>query len=107
MRFPIDACSMKPLPCLIVLSHFFVLLTDSNSFGQINIFRPEIVSQTPSPLVTIENQSITIELKNLVVIDGDPSPVYPTGFNLDVLSGRNYRVDNLTVTPDRNFTGRL
>ena len=96
---------MKPISLLIVLLQ--LLFAASTAFCQVNIFRPEIIAQIPSPLTTNENQPITIELKNFIVVDGDPLPVYPSGFTLDVLSGRNYRLDNTTVIPERNFSGRL
>lgn len=72
-----------------------------------NNTRPVIEGQVPSPLVTMVNQSIAIELTNLLVVDPDPQPVYPNGFTLDISEGRNYSVSQNTVTPDRNFTGML
>jgi hypothetical protein len=78
-----------------------------DSFGQVNLFKPKIIGQTPSPLTTVENQPITIKLTNLVVTDADPLPVYPTGFTLEINSGENYEVKDATVTPDKNFIGTL
>lgn len=87
--------------------HFIFFLPALNSFAQLNFFRPEIVGQTPDPLITTVNQPITIELENLIVQDRDPLPVYPDGFTIDLRSGKNYSVDDVTVTPELNFTGRL
>lgn len=78
-----------------------------DSLAQGNTTRPSITGQNPSPLETAINQPITIELTNLIVVDPDPQPVYPAGFTLDVDDGRNYSVNQNTVTPDRNFTGML
>ena len=96
MRPPLPAV-MQMLFCIMAI----------NSLAQVNIFEPEIIGQTPSPLTTTVNQPITIELTNLIVVDKDPLPVYPNGFTLDVNSGEDYDVDDETVTPDRNFTGML
>jgi gliding motility-associated-like protein len=84
-----------------------LLISATTLIAQSNNTRPRIIGQTPAPLETMVNQPITIELTNLIVNDPDPQPVYPDGFTLDISTGRNYRVDQNTVTPDRNFTGRL
>lgn len=89
------------------LTWIFPLLLATSSFGQTNFFRPDIVGQTPNPLMTNVNQPLTIELTHLNVVDWDAQPVYPEGFTLDVGTGRNYDVNGTTVTPDRNFVGRL
>src|SRR5690606_36493467 len=78
-----------------------------SSYAQLNIFRPEILGQTPNPLVTTVNEPITIELTNLVVLDADPLPVYPEGYSLEITPGRNYEVNENTITPAPNFTGSL
>src|SRR5688572_29720290 len=83
------------------------LLLATSSFGQVNIFKPEIVGQNPNPLTTNVNQPVTIELTNLIVVDADAQPVYPNGFTLEVDNGRNYEVRGATITPDRDFVGRL
>lgn len=96
---------MRPfLPVCICL---FLVHTALSTTAQVNNFRPQITGQTPSPLVTMVNQPITVELTNLIVVDADAKPEYPDGFTLELSSGRNYRVDQNTVTPDRNFTGML
>ena len=77
------------------------------SFGQQNNSKPVIVSQTPDPLTTNKDTPVTIALTNLIVTDQDPSPVYPDGFTLEVSSGKNYKVQGTTITPDNNFTGQL
>jgi large repetitive protein len=64
---------------------------------------PVIASQVP--LTTGENLPITIAFENLVVTD--PDNVYPTGFTLTLLSGTNYSVNNLIVTPVAGFNGTL
>jgi gliding motility-associated-like protein len=84
-----------------------VLIFSSNVVAQLNFFRPEIVAQTPSPLRTIVNQPITIELTNLIVTDRDAWQQYPNGYRLQVRDGSNYSVDQTTVTPESNFVGTL
>jgi gliding motility-associated-like protein len=86
---------------------FLFLFFSVNSFSQFNLFRPEIIGQTPSPLTTNTNEPITIQLSNLIVLDGDALPVYPNGFTVEVSEGKNYKLDDATVTPNDNFTGRL
>ncbi len=103
---PYAFSTMRPslTPAVLLL---FLLLPAINSFSQFNLFRPEIIGQTPSPLTTNINEPITIQLSNLIVLDGDALPLYPSGFTLEVDKGKNYKVDDATVTPDDNFTGRL
>ncbi|HET6543225.1 MAG TPA: tandem-95 repeat protein [Chryseolinea sp.] len=103
--FFIDVCGMKPSPLLI--GTIIILTVSSNSFAQLNFFRPEIVGQTPSPLRTLVNTPVTIELTNLIVTDGDAWQVYPNGYTLQVRDDRNYTVNDATVTPEWNFTGTL
>ncbi|HTJ49884.1 MAG TPA: tandem-95 repeat protein [Cyclobacteriaceae bacterium] len=66
---------------------------------------PVINSQTPSPLVTNEEQAITIDLTNLNVTD--PDDTYPTDFTLIVSAGAGYSVSGNIITPNANFTGTL
>ncbi len=92
---------------LLFIGAIIILTTSTNSFGQLNFFRPEIVGQKPSPMTTIVNQPITIELTNLIVEDGDAWQDYPNGYTLQVRDDRNYSVNGSTVTPDRDFIGTL
>ena len=94
-------------PPLLLISTILVLILCSNSFGQLNFFRPEIVGQKPSPLNTIVNQPITIELTNLIVTDGDSWQDYPNGYRLQIRDGSNYSANDATVTPDQDFKGTL
>jgi large repetitive protein len=66
---------------------------------------PVITGQNPNPLVTAEEQPITIELSHLIVQDPDNS--YPTGFSLSIADGNDYDVNNNVVTPAVNYTGTL
>ena len=105
MEFFIDVSrGMKPSLLLICV---IILTVSSNSFAQLNFFRPEIVGQTPSPLRTIINTPITIELTNLIVTDGDAWQVYPNGYTLQIRDDRDYTVSGSTITPDWNFKGTL
>src|SRR5688572_22978864 len=85
----------------------FLLSCFSSTFCQQKNSKPEIVGQTPSPLVTSQGVPITIQLTNLIVNDADPSPVYPNGFTLEINDGKNYRAAGNVVTPDNDFVGRL
>ncbi|HYG17737.1 MAG TPA: hypothetical protein VD816_02365, partial [Ohtaekwangia sp.] len=58
------------------------------------------------PLVTTEEQSLTIQLNDLYVTDPD-SWFYPWGFSLTVHPGENYTLSGNTVIPDANFNGTL
>src|SRR5688572_26464839 len=92
LEFFIDvSCGMKP--SLLLICAVIFLTVSSNSFGQLNFFRPEIVGQTPSPLRTLVNTPIVIELTNLVVTDRDAWQVYPNDYTLQVRDDRNYSVN--------------
>ena len=85
----------------------FFVLGVSFAFGQENNSKPEIVGQTPLPMVTSEGTPITVKLTNLIVNDADATPVYPDGFTLEINSGKNYEVQGNVITPDNGFVGRL
>src|SRR5688572_33215560 len=85
----------------------FFLLGVSFAFGQKNNSKPEIVGQTPLPLVTSAGTPITVNLTNLIVNDVDAVPVYPDGYTIEINSGKNYGVQGNVVTPNSGFVGRL
>ena len=64
---------------------------------------PEITGQVT--LQVNEDQSLTILLSQLTVVDDDNS--YPSGFTLSVATGENYTVSNTTVTPVANHYGKI
>ena len=66
---------------------------------------PVITGQTPDPVIITEDQSVKIELGNLIVTDVDDT--YPNGFTLQIANGGNYTVNGTTVTPAANFSGTL
>lgn len=68
---------------------------------------PVITGQVP--LSITENQSLTIALDNLSVVDsvGNPYPDYPAGFTLELFEGENYSFAGTTITPAQDFTGML
>jgi len=68
---------------------------------------PVITGQVP--LSITENQSLTIALDNLSVVDsvGNPYPDYPAGFTLELFEGENYSFTGTTITPAQDFTGML
>jgi gliding motility-associated-like protein len=65
--------------------------------------KPSIAGQVE--LSMLNNQTLTIELANLIVTDPDDS--YPGDFTLKVSPGDNYTVVNHTITPATGFTGIL
>jgi gliding motility-associated-like protein len=65
--------------------------------------RPIIIGH--DPLSTNANQSITLRLTDISVVDLDSS--YPSDFTLNVKSGSNYSVSGSTVTPSQNYVGTL
>jgi large repetitive protein len=75
-----------------------VLVTDVND-------APVVVGQTPNPLTTLEETSLTINFSNISVQDSDNT--YPNGFSLTVMTGSNYTVNGTSITPVTNFTGIL
>lgn len=56
-------------------------------------------------LAVDEDQSITLQLTDLVV--SDPDDTYPTDFTMVLSSGSNYTVFGNTITPSPNFFGIL
>jgi gliding motility-associated-like protein len=52
-----------------------------------------------------EDASFTIGFASLIVTDVDNQ--YPNEHSLHILSGNNYTVSNLTITPSENFNGHL
>lgn len=66
---------------------------------------PVITAQTPNPLTTEEDQSLTIGFGHLQVTD--PDNTYPTNFTMTVSGGTNYTVSGTTVIPASNFSGSL
>ncbi len=64
---------------------------------------PVIIGQLP--LSTSEEQSVTLELSHLVVVD--PDNPYPAGFSLLVSPGEHYDLSGTTVTPALDFSGTL
>lgn len=67
---------------------------------------PVITGQTPSPLITDEEDPIIIDFAHLQVTDIETA-TYPSGFSLIVQDGDNYTVSGNTVTPDLNFEGLM
>jgi gliding motility-associated-like protein len=66
--------------------------------------KPKIVGQ--EALSTGEEQSITVQMTNLVVEDADDW-FYPWGFTMFIYPGSEYTVSGHIVTPALNFTGVL
>lgn len=64
---------------------------------------PEIVSQ--ATLNVAEDESLNIQLTHLTVRDNDSH--YPEGFTLSVSAGENYTVSKTTITPMRDFHGKI
>jgi gliding motility-associated-like protein len=83
-------------------------IVDSAPFN----LKVEVLPKSVIPVITgqqllfvNEDESITLKLDDLTVIDDDNS--YPTGFTMTVLDGANYTFDRLTITPAPNFNSFL
>lgn len=64
---------------------------------------PRITGQ--KSLTTLRDQSFNIKVTDLIV--EDPDNVFPEDFNLEVGTGPNYHVFQMTITPVTGFTGTL
>ncbi len=64
---------------------------------------PEIIGQRPLDMP--EESSLAVTLGDLQVTD--PDNEYPSGFSLTVQIGKNYTLSGNTITPKRNFSGKL
>lgn len=64
---------------------------------------PQITGQ--SALQVNEDESLTVLLSHLTVTDDDNN--YPAGFTLNVSAGENYSSSGATVTPAKDFYGKL
>ncbi len=56
-------------------------------------------------LSTGDGQPLTLKFSDLTVFD--PDNTYPTGFTISILSGSNYSVSGLVITPTIGFSGNL
>ncbi|MCP4407847.1 MAG: hypothetical protein GY807_08800 [Gammaproteobacteria bacterium] len=63
---------------------------------------PVITGQTPNPLTTARNQSLTLSPANLIISDPDDDD-----FTLTVQEGVNYTVSDTTITPAPGVVGTL
>lgn len=75
---------------------------DEESF---HINFPPIITGTSSSLTTPEETSLLIEVEDLVI--DDPDNNFPSDFNLTVLDGNNYTLNNNEITPELDFNGIL
>jgi gliding motility-associated-like protein len=64
---------------------------------------PSITAQ--SALQVNEDESITIQLSHLTVVDHDSN--YPDGFSLALQPGEHFTISGTTVTPEPNYFGRI
>jgi gliding motility-associated-like protein len=87
----------SPSPSVNVFSRVFTVTVNAVNDA------PVITGQ--QALSVSEDQSITLQLSNLLVTD--PDNTYPTGFSLQVTSGTNYSVAGNVITPTANFSGLL
>ncbi|HRJ83524.1 MAG TPA: tandem-95 repeat protein, partial [Cyclobacteriaceae bacterium] len=81
---------------------------ESNTFGvavQVAAVNDPPIITGQVPLTTGDGQPITLKFSDLIVFD--PDNTYPTGFELFILSGANYSVSGLTITPNVGYSGNL
>lgn len=72
----------------------------------------KVIPVSEAPLITSqhflrleEDDSLTIDFDDLVVIDNDND--YPNGFTITLYNGENYSVDGRMIKPALNFNGYL
>ena len=92
---------MRYLSILFVV--FVVFEADVYGQGGKKNIKPDIIGQ--KSVSTNEDQSITIQLTDLYVIDWDDS--YPKDFTLEIMDGNHYTFLGSTITPEKNFNGTL
>lgn len=88
-------------------SYFLLLilgLCSLQAVAQGNNRKPKIVGQ--EPIVTNEDESVTILMSHLDVEDPDDW-FYPWGFTMQIYPGENYSLQGSIVTPARDFFGTL
>lgn len=110
---------MKPSSNAFGTATVTVTVTDdgpSSPSPSVNTFsRSFTVTVTPvndAPVITgqqnlsvAEDQSIALQLANLIV--NDPDDTYPADFTMSLSGGSNYTLSGNTVTPSANFFGTL
>lgn len=92
---------------------FRYILYDGTGFSAQATVRIDVIDSEPVPpeivgqdSVTVnEDASLTIDIRSLDVVDPDNN--FPNDFTLEVRDGENYSRNNQTITPARNFDGRL
>ncbi len=69
-------------------------------------FPPVITGQQPDPIQLSEEDSLTVDLADLVVID--PDSQYPDDFTLTLYPGEHYQLSgSTTIVPEAGFSGLL
>ncbi|MBL7856238.1 MAG: tandem-95 repeat protein [Cyclobacteriaceae bacterium] len=82
--------------------------TNSNTFGvnvQVAAVNDAPVITGQDPLSTGDGQPITLKFNDLNVFDPDNN--YPAGFEIFILSGPNYSVSGMVITPSVGYSGNL
>jgi large repetitive protein len=89
-----------------------VRVNDGTAFSNTFALQIQVNAINDAPAITGQNSisvnednSVTIQLSNLIV--SDPDNTYPTGFTLTVISTSNGTLSGNTITPTANFNGTL
>ncbi|MEL7001196.1 MAG: alpha-amylase family glycosyl hydrolase [Bacteroidota bacterium] len=64
-----------------------------------------VIEEVISDFITLKNQSIAINIEDLVI--SDPDNTFPSDFSVIVLGGSNYTAEGNTLTPSEGFFGTL
>ncbi|BDD09480.1 hypothetical protein FUAX_19120 [Fulvitalea axinellae] len=80
---------------------------DSEPFPfSVEVFDPvPKIMGTKGRLITNENTSLTFQLSDLIVEDGDNE--FPDGFSLSIVEGENYSATGKRMTPSPDYVGNL
>src|SRR5688572_12719391 len=89
--------------CMRLWLYIFIALIPGRPLFALD---PEFKIVGQKPLSIQQDQSITIQLTDLIVEDGDRFN-YPSRFELKIFEGNNYPFSANTVRPATGFTGTL
>lgn len=91
-----------------------VVVNDGGLDSNVFTLQVQVLEANDAPIVSSDNQTTIslnedtqrqIEFTDLTIFD--PDSVYPDDFNITVLDGDNYSIDQQTITPDADFSGVL
>jgi peptidase M60-like protein/type IX secretion system substrate protein/enhancin-like peptidase M60 family len=111
--FSVSATIVTPAPSFTGELSVPVIVNDGQIDSEqyvlkINVIPPNdqpVITGIASPLSTLEDTPVGLNLSDFNVTDGNHS--YPDDFILSVLDGDHYTVNEITITPEVDFFGEL